>query len=117
MDTKDFSSGKVGCPLFDVQIKLKSWKSFTPRDKPHPRGEVLVSGNMVAKGYINCGSGQDGHDLDSENFITESDGSRWFRTGDIGEMFPDGTLRIIDRKNLIVTLDTGDVLSLGKVID
>lgn len=110
MDTKDSSSGRVGAPLFDVKIKLRPWKSFSPYDKPHPRGEVLVTGNMIAKGYLN------GNDLEKDNFITDSDGTRWFRTGDIGQVFSDGTLQIIDRKNQIVTLDTGDVLSLGKVI-
>lgn len=110
MDTKDSSSGKVGGPLFGVKVKLRAWKSFTPHDKPHPRGEILVSGDMIAKGYLND------ERLEKDSFITESDGSRWFRTGDIGELYGDGTLKIIDRKNLIVTLDTGEVLSLGKVI-
>lgn len=49
-----------------------------------------------------------------EDFFTEN-GLRWFRTGDIGEMFEDGTLKIIDRKKDLVKLDMGEYVSLGKV--
>ena len=50
-----------------------------------------------------------------EDFFTNKDGLRWFRTGDIGEMFDDGTLKIIDRKKDLVKLDFGEYVSLGKV--
>lgn len=109
MDPKDSSTGRVGAPVFGVQIKLSPWKSFTPNDKPNPRGEILVSGPVIAQGYLA------NDQLTNDNFLTDSKGNRFFKTGDIGEMFPDGTLMIIDRKNLILTLDTGEILCLGKV--
>jgi len=34
---------------------------------------------------------------------------------DIGEIFPDGTLKIIDRKKDLVKLQFGEYISLGKV--
>jgi len=38
-----------------------------------------------------------------------------FRTGDIGQLCEDGTLRIIDRKKDLVKLQGGEYVSLGKV--
>ena len=52
--------------------------------------------------------------MTAENFYTEG-GKRWFRTGDVGELFEDGTLRIIDRKKDLVKLQLGEYVSLGKV--
>ena len=40
---------------------------------------------------------------------------RWFKTGDIGQVDGDGTLRIIDRKKDLVKLQFGEYISLGKV--
>ena len=52
--------------------------------------------------------------MTEENFFNEG-GKRWFRTGDVGELFEDGTLRIIDRKKDLVKLQLGEYVSLGKV--
>ncbi len=40
---------------------------------------------------------------------------RWFRTGDIAELMPNGTLRIVDRRKDLVKLQLGEYVSLGKV--
>jgi hypothetical protein len=40
---------------------------------------------------------------------------RWFYSGDIGRLHPDGCLEIIDRKKDIVKLQHGEYVSLGKV--
>ncbi|CAN6439265.1 unnamed protein product [Victoria cruziana] len=42
-------------------------------------------------------------------------GTRWFCTGDIGQVHPDGCLEIIDRKKDIVKLQHGEYVSLGKI--
>lgn len=49
-----------------------------------------------------------------EDFYSQY-GRRWFKTGDIGQMESDGTLRIIDRKKDLVKLQFGEYISLGKV--
>ena len=40
---------------------------------------------------------------------------RWFRSGDIGQVEEDGTLKIIDREKDLVKLQFGEYVSLGKV--
>jgi long-chain acyl-CoA synthetase len=52
-----------------------------------PRGEIIIGGNSVARGYFK------NEEKTREDFYSEG-GKRWFRTGDIAEMFPDGTVHI-----------------------
>lgn len=40
---------------------------------------------------------------------------RYWASGDIAELFPDGTIRIIDRRKDLVKLSYGEYISLGKV--
>lgn len=61
---------------------------YTSKDKPHPRGEILIGGPNVTMGYFR----QDGNDQD---YFTDENGQRWFCTGDIGEVYPDGCLMIV----------------------
>ena len=101
----------VGEPLPYTQVKLVDWPEggYRVTDKPRPRGEILVHGDNVAKGYYQ------NDELTKEAFIQDSDGKRWFMTGDIGEMLDSGKLKIIDRKKDIVKLQHGEYISLGKV--
>ena len=71
---------------------MANWEEgqYKNTDKPHPRGEILIGGKVVAQGYYASAS------TENVNF-TEINGTRYFCTGDIGEMFPDGTLKIIGR--------------------
>ncbi|XP_028968237.1 long-chain-fatty-acid--CoA ligase 4 [Galendromus occidentalis] len=108
--TDNSDGSNVGCPLVDVYIKLDNWSDggYTVNDKPNPRGEILVGGVTVAKSYYKNES------LSREVFL-EEDGIRWFRTGDIGELLPNGTLKIVDRKKDLIKLQFGEYVSLGKV--
>ncbi|XP_022235865.1 long-chain-fatty-acid--CoA ligase 4-like [Limulus polyphemus] len=110
MDLQDMSSGRVGAPVSDCFIQLKDWEEggYSINDKPHPRGEIFVGGGSVTLGYYR------NEELTKEAFF-EKDGIRWFCTGDIGEMYPDGTIKIIDRKKDFVKLQFGEYISLGKV--
>ena len=40
---------------------------------------------------------------------------RWVRTGDIGMVYGDGVLAVVDRRKDLVKLERGEYLSLGKV--
>ncbi|KAH6925994.1 hypothetical protein HPB50_012933 [Hyalomma asiaticum] len=107
MDPRDTSTGRVGSPLPGCYLRLVDWREggYSVADRPNPRGEVVVGGPCVAKGYFGD------EELTRESFREEG-GIRWFYTGDIGEIFADGTLKIIDRKKDIVKLQHGEYVAL-----
>lgn len=110
MDNDELSIGGVGPPLQGVQIKLVDWEEggYRASDNP-PRGEIYIGAENVAIGYYNMPQ------KTAEDFYTDSEGVRWFKTGDIGQIEADGTLKIIDRKKDLVKLQFGEYISLGKV--
>jgi long-subunit acyl-CoA synthetase (AMP-forming) len=67
-------------------------------------GEILIRGPSVTRGYYKR------PDLNEDRSIFTEDG--WFRTGDVGQWNPDGTLSIIDRVKNLVKLSGGEVCSL-----
>ncbi|XP_068813015.1 long-chain-fatty-acid--CoA ligase 4 isoform X1 [Struthio camelus] len=110
-EVADYSTGRVGAPLICCEIKLRDWQEggYTNRDKPNPRGEIVIGGPNVSMGYFK------NEEKTSEDFSIDENGQRWFCTGDIGEFHPDGCLQIIDRKKDLVKLQAGEYVSLGKV--
>lgn len=107
----DTSVGRVGPPLPCCYVKLVSWEEggYKISDSPMPRGEVVVGGHSITKGYYNNEA------KTNEVYKVDERGIRWFYTGDIGQFHPDGCLEIIDRKKDIVKLQHGEYVSLGKV--
>ncbi|NXP45208.1 ACSL4 ligase, partial [Heliornis fulica] len=110
-EVADYSTGRVGAPLICCEIKLRDWQEggYTNKDKPNPRGEIVIGGPNVSMGYFK------NEDKTAEEFSIDEHGQRWFCTGDIGEFHPDGCLQIIDRKKDLVKLQAGEYVSLGKV--
>ena len=104
--------GTCGPPLPNVRVKLVDWDegNYRATDKPHPRGEIVIGSKAVSS----CGYYKN-EEASKEVFYQEDD-LHWFRTGDIGEMLDDGTIKIIDRKKDLVKLAFGEYVSLGKVI-
>ena len=72
-------------------MKLVEWKEggYSPFNKPYPQGEIWCGGNMVTHGYYEM------PEKTAEDFHTDENGIRWFKTGDIGQFDEDGSLRII----------------------
>ncbi|XP_050207048.1 long chain acyl-CoA synthetase 8 isoform X2 [Mercurialis annua] len=107
----DTSVGRVGPPLPCCYTKLVSWKegSYLTSDKPMPRGEIVIGGHSITSGYFN------NEEKTNEVYKVDDSGMRWFYTGDIGRIHPDGCVEIIDRKKDIVKLQHGEYVSLGKV--
>ena len=61
-------------------IQLINWEegNYRVTDKPYPRGEILIGGGNVASCYYKLPGKTE------EEFFEDSQGRRWFRTGDIG---------------------------------
>jgi long-chain acyl-CoA synthetase len=77
--------GTVGTLLKYVEVKLAA------------DGEILMRGEGRMKGYFNR----------PEATAEAIDGNGWLLTGDIGEMSPDGYLKITDRKKDVLVLSNG----------
>lgn len=109
-DIEDRRYNVVGAPYPIVRLRLESWSDYSINDKPYPRGEVIIGGQPVSSGYYKM------DDLTKESFFTDEEtGTRYFRTGDIGLMLPDGVLKIIDRKKDIVKPLSGEYISLSEI--
>ncbi|CRL04303.1 CLUMA_CG017401, isoform A [Clunio marinus] len=106
----DLNYGRAGYPSGSSDVRLENWEEggYRVTNKPYPQGEIIVGGTNVAQGYYKL------PDQTNEAFFVE-DGKRWMRTGDVGEIHEDGTLKIIDRKKDLVKLQAGEYVSLGKV--
>lgn len=85
-------SGRVGAPTTMCDIRLCTWEEggYRVTNKPHPQGEIIIGGDSVSRGYYKL------EKKTAEDFF-EEEGRRWFKTGDIGEVHPDGVLKIIGR--------------------
>jgi long-chain acyl-CoA synthetase len=96
----------VGPLSYYAEIKLRSVADmgYTVQDKPHPRGEILIRGDAMFKGYYKRS--------DLTNQVL-NDG--WFSTGDIGSIDDRGFLKIIDRKKNLVKLDNGEFVPIEKL--
>jgi long-chain acyl-CoA synthetase len=84
----DMSIGHCGPVVPSIEVRLKDVPEmgYTANDLPNPRGELLIRGNVVLKGYFK----------DEKKTADAFDGD-WFRTGDISEIDKLGRVFIIDR--------------------
>src|SRR5271156_5624539 len=106
MTPESFEYGSVGVPMACAEVKLVDVADagYFANNKPS-QGEIWLRGPSISKGYYN-------RDKETEEAFTE-DG--WFKTGDVGQWEPSGTVKIIDRKkNLVKTLN-GEYIALEKV--
>lgn len=69
------------------------------------KGEVMIKGPSVTSGYY--------RDAQKTAELFDADG--FLHTGDIGQLLPNGTLRIIDRKKHIFKLAQGEYIAPEKI--
>ena len=78
--------GSIGLPAWGVQVKIV--RDDGSIADPDERGEIVIRGHNVMKGYFRR--------PDATAAAIDRDG--WFRTGDIGTRDADGYLYVVDRK-------------------
>lgn len=86
-----YRQGWVGPPVPNTEVAIRDFESGDLVG-PDQRGEVLIRGPQVMKGYL-------GRARESAVAI-DADG--WFRTGDVGVCDDDGRLRIVDRAKELI---------------
>ena len=53
-ENTELGTNTVGRPMTGVEVRLINWDegNYMVTDQPHPRGEVIIGGESVAKVYI-----------------------------------------------------------------
>ena len=96
---------RVGKPFTNVSVRLyDSHLNLVPIGIP---GEIYIGGAGVTQGYLQREA------LTQEKFVT-IDGSRFYRTGDIGRFDTDGNLEMLGRADFQVKL-RGIRIELGEI--
>lgn len=90
--------GYVGKPTGSVSLGIFGDDPAVGQLAEDFQGEICITGPSVTRGYL------ENPEANSKAFFTDSDGTRWFRTGDIGavESQTGGYLRIVGRKSEII---------------
>jgi long-chain acyl-CoA synthetase len=88
--------GHVGGPTEYVKFRLKDLPEMDYRitDQPFPRGEVCMYGPLMFDGYYKR----------PDKTAECHDNEGWFMTGDVAMVYPNGSLKIIDRSKNIFKL-------------
>jgi long-chain acyl-CoA synthetase len=105
MTPLSFEYGSVGVPMACAEVKLVDVADagYFANNKPS-QGEIWLRGPSITSGYYNR----------PQETIEAFTDDGWFKTGDIGQWEPSGTIKIIDRKkNLVKTLN-GEYIALEK---
>ena len=103
---REWVSIPYGYPLSNQMFRVVDQLG---RDCPdYVAGELWIGGAGVAQGYQNA------PELTAERFVVDEMGSRWYRTGDLGCYWHDGTLQFLGRIDSQVKIN-GHRVECGEV--
>ncbi|MBA4602107.1 non-ribosomal peptide synthetase, partial [Thermoactinomyces mirandus] len=110
IDNSVLATGRVpiGKPLNNTRLYvLNGWGQLQPVGVP---GELCISGDGVAKGYLNR------PDLTRERFVEDpfNPGNHMYKTGDLVRWLPDGNIEYIERMDDQVKI-RGNRIEIGEV--
>ncbi|MFC7214414.1 AMP-dependent synthetase/ligase [Saliphagus sp. GCM10025334] len=123
--------GTIGPALLEVTLRIdESVADQDVFDDPGQVGELLVRGPNVTEGYWNKPSATDraffeaeaegeseSDDEDEDEDDYGDDEARWFRTGDIVHLRPDGYVEFRERVKQILVLSTGKNVAPAPIED
>ncbi|MCM1068041.1 MAG: amino acid adenylation domain-containing protein [Muribaculaceae bacterium] len=91
----------IGKAVKGVQVRILDKNLH--RVKPGEVGEICIFGEGVSRGYL-------GNPPEQKNFVTMADGTRMYRSGDLGYELPDGNIAFLHRRD-------EQVMILGKRVE
>lgn len=97
----DTQTENIGGLLSVCEVKLRDVEDWKHTD-PNPRGEVCIRGPVVTKGYYKQ------PEKTAEAFSADG----WFYTGDVGQVQPDGTMKIVGRVKALAKNAFGEYVAL-----
>ena len=97
--------GHVGGPVANTKIRLRDIPDmgYSHQSNP-PKGEVCFQGTSIMKGYFK------NPEKTSETII-----NGWLMSGDVAEVRPDGSIKIVDRAKNIFKLSQGEYIAPEKL--
>lgn len=101
----DLGTDEVGTILDGLEVKLRDAEEWKHTDHPEPRGEILVRGPMVTKGYYKQ------PEMTKESYLEGG----WFATGDVGALDKNGNIRVIGRVKALVKNAFGEYVALDSL--
>lgn len=99
------NSQHIGGPTILSKIKLRDLPELNYRITDHPpRGEIMIFSQSVTKGYFKL---PDKTAEDLEN--------GWMKTGDVGIILENGSIKVIDRVKSLFKLSHGGFIAPEKL--
>lgn len=99
----DMALETLGTLMLGTEVKLRDVDEWKHTDKPNPRGEILIRGPCITKGYYQQ------PEKTAEAFLEGG----WFATGDVGEMDETtGNCKIIGRVKALAKNAFGEYVAL-----